>query len=128
MELASINHPIDKQKNYNFDVNIYELPYWKVKKILFIIYVKVFIKMKRVTLLKSNKSFLITRWNLEVTASALVKPNMNNTKINIYKIVLQEVCEKFNGTEQYITERIKELCNKKNYQQKRYWIYNDYNF
>ena len=53
---------------------------------------------------------------------------MNNTKINIYKIVLQEVCEKFNGTEQYITERIEELCNEKNYQQKRYWIYNDYNF
>ena len=42
-----------------------------------------------------------------------MKPNMNNAKINIYKIVLREVCEKFNGTEQYITERIKELCNEK---------------
>ena len=37
---------------------------------------------------------------------------MNNTKINIYKIVLQ-VCEKFNGTEQYIKERIEELSNEK---------------
>ena len=32
---------------------------------------------------------------------------MNNTKTNIYKIVLQK--------EQYIQERIEELCNKKNY-------------
>ena len=38
---------------------------------------------------------------------------MSNTKTNIYKIVLQEVCENFNGTEQYIKERIEELCNKK---------------
>ena len=38
---------------------------------------------------------------------------MNNTKINIYKIILQEFCEKFNGTEQYIKERIEELCNEK---------------
>ena len=38
---------------------------------------------------------------------------MNNTKINIYKIVLQEVYEKFNGTEPYIKERIEELCNEK---------------
>ena len=39
---------------------------------------------------------------------------MNNTKI-----VLQEVCEKFNGTEEYIKEGTEELCNEKNYQQKR---------
>ena len=38
---------------------------------------------------------------------------MNNTKINIYKIVLQEVCEKFNGTKQYLKERIEKLCNEK---------------
>ena len=36
---------------------------------------------------------------------ALVKVNMNNTKLNVsYKRVLQEVCEKFNGAEQYIIE------------------------
>ena len=45
---------------------------------------------------------------------------MNNTKINIYKKVLQEVCEKFSGAEAFVRERIEELCNKKkNYQQKR---------
>ena len=28
-------------------------------------------------------------------------------------IKMQEVCEKFNGTEKYIKERIEELCNEK---------------
>ena len=37
---------------------------------------------------------------------------MSNTKLNVYKKVLQEVCEKFNGAEQYIKERIEELCSK----------------
>ena len=49
---------------------------------------------------------------------------MDNIKINIYKKVLQEVCEKFNDAEAFVRERIEELCNKKNYQQKRltYWF------
>ena len=34
---------------------------------------------------------------------------MSDTKLNVYKKVLQDVCEKFNGVEQYIQERIKEL-------------------
>ena len=34
-------------------------------------------------------------------------------KLNVYKIVLQEVCEKFNGAEEYIKKRIEELCNEK---------------
>ena len=38
---------------------------------------------------------------------------MANTKLNIYKIVLEEVCEKFNETEEYIKKRIEELCNEK---------------
>ena len=36
---------------------------------------------------------------------------MTNTKLNVYKKVLQEVCEKVNGAEQYIKERIKVLCS-----------------
>ena len=45
---------------------------------------------------------------------------MANTKLNVYKIVLQEVCEKFSEAEQYVKKRIEELCDeKKNYQQKR---------
>ena len=41
---------------------------------------------------------------------------MGNTKLNIYKIVLHEVCEKFSGTEEYIKTRIEELCiEKKNF-------------
>ena len=38
---------------------------------------------------------------------------MVNTDLNVYKIVLHEVCKKFNGAEQYIKERIEELCNGK---------------
>ena len=36
---------------------------------------------------------------------------MNRTKLNVYKKVLQEACEKFNGAEQYIKEIIEELCS-----------------
>ena len=38
---------------------------------------------------------------------------MANTKLIVYKIVLQEVCEKFDGAEEYINKRIEELCNEK---------------
>ena len=38
---------------------------------------------------------------------------MTNTKLNVYKIVLQEVCEMFNETKEYIKKRIEELCNGK---------------
>ena len=43
-----------------------------------------------------------------------MKVNMSTTKLN----VLQEICEKFNGTEQYIKE-LKCFVAKANYQQKR---------
>ena len=36
---------------------------------------------------------------------------MNNVKLNVYKQVLQKVCEKFNGAEDFIKERIEELCS-----------------
>ena len=32
-------------------------------------------------------------------------------KINVYEIVLQELCEKFSGAEVYIKERTEELCS-----------------
>ena len=38
---------------------------------------------------------------------------MANTKLNVYKIVLQEVCEKFSRAEGYIKKRIEELCDEK---------------
>ena len=54
---------------------------------------------------------------------------MNNTKINIYKKVLQEVCEKFYDTEAFVKERIEELCNEKKLsaEEVTYLVYNDYN-
>ena len=39
--------------------------------------------------------------------------NLNTTKVIIYKTVLEEVCEKFNGVEASVKERIEELCNEK---------------
>ena len=42
-----------------------------------------------------------------------MKANMNNKKINIYKIVLQKVCEKFDNAEAFVREGIEELCNEK---------------
>ena len=38
---------------------------------------------------------------------------MNNTKVNIYKKILQEICEKFNDAEAFVRESIEEECNEK---------------
>ena len=39
---------------------------------------------------------------------------MANTKLNVYKIALEEVCErKLNGAEEYIRKKIEELGNEK---------------
>ena len=58
-----------------------------------------------------------------------MKVNMNNTKINIFKKVLQDVCEKFNDAEVFIRERIEELCNEKKVsaEEVTYLFMNDYN-
>ena len=38
---------------------------------------------------------------------------INNTKLSVYKKVLRELYEKFDGVEVYIKERIKELSSEK---------------
>ena len=38
---------------------------------------------------------------------------MANTKLNVYKIVLQEVCKMVSGAGEYIKKRIEELCDEK---------------
>ena len=55
--------------------------------------------------------------------------NMNNLKINVYKKVLQELCEKFNGAAAYIKKGIEELCseNKFSVEEVTYLFMNDYN-
>ena len=55
--------------------------------------------------------------------------NMNSAGVIIYKKVLQEVCEKFNGVGVFVKERIEELYNEKKLsaEEVTYWIYNDYN-
>ena len=44
---------------------------------------------------------------------------MNNTKRNIYKKVLQEVCEKFNGAEAFVREKIESFVVTENCQWKK---------
>ena len=34
---------------------------------------------------------------------------MNATKVRVYKKVLQDICDKFSGTEEYVIERIEEI-------------------
>ena len=55
---------------------------------------------------------------------------MTNTKLNVYKTVLLEVCEKFNITEEYIKKRIGELCNEKKLsaEEVSYLFTNNYKF
>ena len=36
---------------------------------------------------------------------------MNSTKLNVYKKVLQEVCEKFDGAKEFIRNKAEEICS-----------------
>ena len=56
--------------------------------------------------------------------------NISNTKLNVYKKVLQEVCEKFNGAEQDIKEKTEVLCseNKLLAEEIAYLCTNNYKF
>ena len=53
---------------------------------------------------------------------------MSNTKLNVYKKVLQGVCEKFNSGEEYIKERIESFCSqmKLSVGEVTYFFMNDY--
>ena len=35
---------------------------------------------------------------------------MNKTKLNVYKKELYKVCEKFDGAEEFINQKIEEIC------------------
>ena len=54
---------------------------------------------------------------------------MNNAKRNVYKKVLQDVCEKFDGAEKFIKEKIEEICSngKLSVEEMTYSLMNDYN-
>ena len=36
---------------------------------------------------------------------------MNNAKIKVYKKVLKEICEKYDGAEIFVNDRIEEICS-----------------
>ena len=50
-------------------------------------------------------------------------------KLDVYKKLLQEVCEKFDDTEQFIKEKIEEICSngKLSVEEVTYLFMNDYN-
>ena len=50
---------------------------------------------------------------------------MNKTKFNVHKKVLQEVCEKFDGVEEFIKEKIEEICcqEKLSLEEVTYFVY-----
>ena len=36
---------------------------------------------------------------------------MSNAKLNVYKKMLQEVCDKFGCTKEFIKEKLEEICS-----------------
>ena len=53
---------------------------------------------------------------------------MNSTKLYVYKKVLQEVCKKFDGAEEFIKNKIEEICSngKLSVKEVTYLFMNDY--
>ena len=45
-----------------------------------------------------------------MTSALANKVNMNNAKSNVYKEVIQEVCQNFVGAEEFIRDKIEEIC------------------
>ena len=97
-------------------------------------------KMKRTQLNRINSNVEILKKDFSTSSvkeiarkqKQLVRTKeakMNNTKITLYKKVLQELYEKFNGAETYIKERIEELCseNKLSVEEVTYLFMNNYN-
>ena len=50
---------------------------------------------------------------------------MNKIKLNVYKNILQEVCEKFDGAEEFINQKIEETCchEKLSVEEVTYFVY-----
>ena len=55
---------------------------------------------------------------------------MNKTKLNVYKKVLHKVCEKFDGTEEFINQKIEETCcqEKLSMEEVTYFVYERLHF
>ena len=41
----------------------------------------------------------------------MLSSEANTNKLSVYKKVLQEVCEKFDGAKEFIKEKIEEICS-----------------
>ena len=58
-----------------------------------------------------------------------MKANVDNAKLDVYKKVLQEVSEKFDGVKEFIWDKIQEICsNEKIFVEEVIYLFmNDYN-
>ena len=58
------------------------------------------------------KSFLRKKVIVFIQGELIIQSiNMNNIKIKINKKILKEICEKYDGAEDFINDRIKEICS-----------------
>ena len=57
-----------------------------------------------------------------------MRANTNNTKLNAYKNVLQEVCEKFDRAKEFIRNKVGDICSneKLSVEEVTYLFMNDY--
>ena len=57
-----------------------------------------------------------------------MRANTNNTKLNVYKNMLQEVCEKFDRAKEFIRDKVEDICSneKLSVEEVTYLFMNDY--
>ena len=55
---------------------------------------------------------------------------INKTKLNVYKTVLHEVCENFDGAEEFINQKIEEICcqEKLSVEEVTFFVYKRFRF
>ena len=60
-----------------------------------------------------------------MTSAVANKVNMNNAKPNVYKKALQEVCQNFIRTKEFIRDKIEEICcnEKLSVEEVTYFVY-----
>ena len=60
-----------------------------------------------------------------MTSALVNKVNMNNAKPNVYKKVLQEVCQNFIRAKEFIRDKIEEICcnEKLSVEEVTYFVY-----
>ena len=81
----------------------------------YVAFCKIFIRLRKNELnIYTIQSTVMLKFSTAIyskTTSGYQSANLNNTKLNVHKNVLQELCEKFNGAEEFIKDKIEEICS-----------------